>query len=166
MQKHHCVEKQQICRKIRTRGHTILKQQHKYTEQINEQLPVKHGRGTRGAALASNAATREGHRCQRVRQRHATCFFFFKLTRADSGQFTLNRTDSGCIGLNRPYQPESAVSVVSAETAETADLGRNSKKKKKKVQNAPFELNIKPHLTQTHQIQLSVSHKHTNTPIY
>ena len=38
--KHYCVEKQQICRKIRTRGHTILKQQHKYTEQITEQLPT------------------------------------------------------------------------------------------------------------------------------
>ena len=49
-----------------------------------------------------------------------------------------------------PYRPEL---VVSAETVEMADLGRNSRKKKK-VQNTPFELNIKP----------SFSSFHTNTP--
>ena len=56
-----------------------------------------------------------------------------------------------CIELSRlgPYRRKSTVS------AETADSGRNSKKKKKKkVQNALFELNIKP----------SFNSLHTNTP--
>ena len=78
---------------------------------------MKHGHGTRGTALASNAA-------RRVRGTAAPTW-----------------ADSHWIG------PTQAVS------AETADSGQNSKKKKK-VQNTPFELNIKPYF----------SSLHTNTP--
>ena len=91
---------------------------------------VPHPRLTR-----RDAATREGRRCPRVRPCHATWLLFFQADSRrrgfDSGRFTLNR----------------------AVSAETADSGRNSKKKKK-VQNAPFEQNIKP----------SFSSLHTNTP--
>ena len=96
---------------------------------------MKHRRGTRGAVPASDVVTRKGRLCSCVPSRPtASChmaFVFFKPTRADAA-------------LTR---------AVSAETAETADSGRNSRKKKK-VQNAPFELNIKP----------SFSSLHTNTP--
>ena len=92
---------------------------------------VKHRRGTRGAVPASDAATRKGRLCSRVPSRPAAschmAFVFFKPTRADAA-------------LTR---------AVSAETAETADSGRNSRKKKK-VQNAPFELNIKPSFSSLH----------------
>ena len=96
---------------------------------------MKHGRGTRGAVPAFNAAGRGDAQGTPLPARPATschlAFVFFKPTRADAA-------------LTR---------AVSAETAETADSGRNSRKKKK-LQNAPFELNIKP----------SFSSLHTNTP--
>ena len=84
----------------------------------------KHWRGTGGAAPASDAATRRGCCCPRVRPRRATWiprgFHRRELTRL---QRASTWAKSGRLG------PESAVS---AETAETADSGRNSKKKKKK----------------------------------
>ena len=90
------------------------------------QQPVKHGRGTKGAASASDAAGRGNARGTPLPARPAAsghvAFIFLKPTRTNAAP---NRADSGL------YWPESAVSVVSAETAETADSGRNSKKKKK-----------------------------------
>ena len=75
-------------------------------------VTVKHGRGTRGAAPASDAATCEGRRCPRVWPRPAAschvAFIFLKPTRTDAAP---NRVDSrgiepiragiGCIGRNR-----------------------------------------------------------------
>ena len=50
------------------------------------------------------------------------------------------RADEAQIGLTRAISIETSET---AEMAETPESGRNSKKKKK-VQNAPFELNLKP----------------------
>ena len=65
-------------------------------------------------------------------------FFFFladsRQCGSDLGWFALNRANSGHIGWNRRFRPKF--------------------KKKKKVQNTPFELNIKPYF----------SSLHTNTP--
>ena len=113
-------------------------------------VPGKHGRGTGGAAPASDVAghgdaqgtplparpAASGHvdpTWVSSTRANASRFGFDarrrKPIRADSG---LNRPESAGIGQNRPvsagigrYQP------ISAETAETADSGRNSKKKKK-----------------------------------
>ena len=105
---------------------------------------MPHPRPTR-----RDAATREGRRCPRVRPRPAAschkAFIFLKPTHADShrrgsgsGRFARNRADLGLYRLESPKRP------IQAEI----------QKKKKKVQNAPFELNIKP----------SFSSLHTNTP--
>ena len=98
---------------------------------------VSHSRPMR-----RDAATREGRHCSRIRPRHATWLFIF-LSRLVPTRLRLEPICAES-SLN---QPKSAVS------AETADSGRNSKKKKK-VQNAPFELNLKS----------SFSSLHTNTP--
>ena len=101
------------------------------------QQPVKHGRGTKGAASASDAAGRGDARGTPLPARPAAsghvAFIFLKPTRIDAAP---NRADSrgigpirACIGRNRPYRPESAILAVSAETA---DSSQNSKKKKKK----------------------------------
>ena len=85
---------------------------------------MKHGHGTRGVALAFDAATRRGRRCPSVLPRRATWIpHVFCQRGSNLGRFALNQADSG---LNRLYRPELTVS------AETADFGRNSKKKKKK----------------------------------
>ena len=71
-------------------------------------------------------------------------FHFFK---ADSRRLAPTRLRIGpiraCIGWNRPYRPKPPKRPIQAEI-----------QKKKKVQNAPFELNLKP----------SFSSLHTNTP--
>ena len=107
-------------------------------------LAMKHGCGTRGAAPTSDAAGREGCRCPRIRPRHAT-WFLVSFSRLAPMRLQLwpIRSESGQLG---PYRPESAVS------------SRNSKKKKK-VQNAPFEPNIKPYFQLT-------SHKHIKQALY
>ena len=86
-----------------------------------------HGRGARGAAPASNAATCEGRCWLRVGLRPATCFFFpptradAARTRADSRWIGLIRTYSGRIGRNcrngwfKPKPPR----PVQAETADS-----------------------------------------------
>ena len=101
-------------------------------------VAVKHERGTRGAAPASNTARRGDARetplptCSAV-SCHVAFVFSSRLapTRLRLGPI---RTESSCIGRNRRFRPKF--------------------KKKKKVQNAPFEQNIKP----------SFSSLHTNTP--
>ena len=99
---------------------------------------MKYGHGTRGAAPVSGTATHEGRRCPHVGPRHATWFFLADSRRrgSDLGRFTLNRANSGRIGRKSRFRL------------------KFKKKKKKKVQNAPFELNIKPYF----------SSLHTNTP--
>ena len=86
---------------------------------------MKHGRGTRGAAPASDAATRRGRCCPRVPPRRATwiprVFSRFAPTRL--------RLVPIRVELGRLW-PESAVS------AETDDSGRNYKIKKKKKEGA------------------------------
>ena len=82
--------------------------------------PGKHGRGTGGAAPASDAAGRGDAQGTPLPARPATWiprgFHRRAPTRADSG-----RLGPESAGIGR-YQP------VSAEPAETADSGRNSKK--------------------------------------
>ena len=89
-----------------------------------EDLCGKHGRGSRGAAPASDAATCEGC-CYRVQ-----FFFFFFLNSCrrglELGQFVLIQAELGWFAPTR---------AISGETSETADSGQ----KKKKVQNAPFQ---------------------------
>ena len=102
-------------------------------------VAVKHECGTRGAAPASNTARRGDARgtplptCSAVSCHVA--FVFFKLTRTDAAS---TQADLRWIELYRP-KPSIQVEI---------------QKKKKKVQNAPFEQNIKP----------SFSSLHTNTP--
>ena len=74
------------------------------------------------------------------------CFFYAdsRWCGSNSGRFALNWADLGHIGINRLYWPKPPKRLIQAEI----------QKKKKKVQNAPFELNIKP----------SFSSLHTNTP--
>ena len=83
----------------------------------------KHGRGTGGAAPASNAAGRGDAQGTPLPARPAASGHvdptWVSSTRADASRFG---PESAGIGR---YRPESA------ETAETADSGRNSKKKKK-----------------------------------
>ena len=103
--------------------------------------PVKHRR-SETRQRARNAAARASGRV-------ITCGFFF-LSRLAPTRLLLEpiHTESGRLG------PKSAVSAVSADmavSAETPDSGRNSKKR---VQNTPFQLNLKP----------SFSLLHTNTP--
>ena len=84
-------------------------------------VTVKYGRGTRGAAPASNAVGRGDVRGTPLPTRSAaSChvvFVFFKLTRANAAP---TRADLSQIGPTW---------AVSAETAKMADSGRNSKKK-------------------------------------
>ena len=104
----------------------------------------KHGRGTRGAAPASDAAGRGDAQgtplparpvaSSRAVPRGSHVVFTDASQRGfDARRREPNRADSG---LNRPYRPESAVS------AKTTDSGRNSKKKKKETQNASFYLTL------------------------
>ena len=99
---------------------------------------MKYGHGTRGVAPVSDTATHEGRRCLHVGPCHATWFFLADSHQrgSDLGRFTLNRANSGCIGQKSRFRR------------------KFKKKNKKKVQNAPFELNIKPYF----------SSLHTNTP--
>ena len=112
-------------------------------------LAVKHGCGTRGAALASDGVGCGDARgkplpaCPAASRSIMPRGFCFFLSRLAPTWLRLGPIHAES-GLN---QPESTVS------AETADSGRNSRKKKR-VQNAPFKLNIKP----------SFSSFHTNTP--
>ena len=115
---------------------------------LQELEPGKHGRGTGGAAPASDAVGRSDAQGTPLPARPAASGHvdptWFSPTRADVSRYGFDarrrepiRADSGLyrpisanIGQNRPELP------VSAETAETADSGRNSKKKK--TQNALF----------------------------
>ena len=66
-------------------------------------LPRKHGRGTRGATPASDAARRETQRPTRLPARQTAptfFFFFFSRIRADSTRFTSMRLDSCRIGFD------------------------------------------------------------------
>ena len=88
--------------------------------------PIKHGRGTRGAAPTSDVATRQGSHCPRV-QPHPATWIPRVFSRLAPTQLQLGpiRAESGQLG---------------PKSAETDDSGRNlKKKKKKKVQNAPFD---------------------------
>ena len=73
-----------------------------YTHNTTPQSqPRKHGRGTRGAAPASDVA-RRGMRCptRLPARRTASAFFFFSRIRADSARFAPMRLDSCRIGFN------------------------------------------------------------------
>ena len=76
--------------------------------------PIKHGRGTRGAAPTSDVATRKGSHCPRV-QPHPVAWIPRVFSRLAPTQLQLGpiRVESGQLG------PESAVS------AETDDSSRN-----------------------------------------
>ena len=105
---------------------------------------MKHRRGTRGATPASDAVTRQGRRCPRVRPRRATCIprVFSRLVPTQLRLGSI-RAESGQLGL---------------ESDEPDDSCRNSKKKK--VQNAPFDLYLNPtsaQFTQTPKHKLSTS---------
>ena len=113
--------------------------------------PRKHGRGTGGAALVSDAAGRGDAQGTPLPARLAASGHvdptWFSPTRADASRHGFdacrrqpNRANSG---LNRPYRPESAV------LAETADSGRNSKKKKKNPERTVL-LNTNPTSAQFH----------------
>ena len=88
-----------------------------------------------------SGATREGHRCLRVRPCHASWVFFFLFYFSRLAPMRLRlgliRTESGQL---RPYRLKPPIQA--------------KIQKKKKVQNTPFELNIKPYF----------SSLHTNTP--
>ena len=116
---------------------------------------MKHGRGTRGAALASDAAGRGDAPGTLLPARPAVSSLIvprgFHVFLADSrwhgsnsSRFARNRADSGRIGWNgrnRWFRPK-------------------FKKKKKRVQNAPFDLYLNPtsaHFTQTPKHKLSTS---------
>ena len=109
-------------------------------------VAVKHERGTRGAAPASNAARRSNARgtplptCSAV-SCHVAFVFSSRLapTRLRLGPI---RTESSCIGRNRRFRPK-------------------FKKKKKRCKTHRLNKILNPpsaHFTQTHQIQLSASH--------
>ena len=96
------------------------------------QQPVKHGRGTNGAAPASDAAGRGDARGMPLpahpaaSRRVMPCgFHFFK---ADSRRLAPTRLRIGpiraCIGRNRPYRPKPPKRPIQAEI--------QKKKKKKK----------------------------------
>ena len=90
-----------------------------------------HGLGSRPLTLASDAAGRGDAGGTPLTACRASSYHVDSPTRADAAQ----------IGLTRAV---SAKTGETAEMAETPKSGQNSKKKKKKVQNAPFELNLKP----------------------
>ena len=82
---------------------------------------MKHGRGTKGATPASDAAGSGDMRGMPLPARPiASChvaFVFFKPTQLRLWPI---RTESGRLG---PYRHESVVSAVSAETAKMVDSG-------------------------------------------
>ena len=102
---------------------------------------MKHGRDTRGVAPASDVAGHDDARGTPLPTHPAMfghmVFFFFlaDLHRHgyDSGRFVLNWANLGRINRNHRFRTK-------------------FKKKKKKVQNSPFEINIK-NLTSTHFTQ-------------
>ena len=71
-------------------------------------VPVKHERGARRAALASDAVMRWGCRCPCVGAHLATCFFFHdsRWHGLNSVQFTLNCTEYQAKPLKWPIRPE------------------------------------------------------------
>ena len=85
---------------------------------------MKHRRGTRGAAPASDAARGMPLPARPAASGHVMPRGFFVFL-ADSRQLV-------------PTRAVSAISAILAETADTAEI------QKKRAQNAPFEPNIKP----------------------
>ena len=102
--------------------------------------PRKHGRGTRGAAPASDAGRGVKCDCLRVGPRLRFFFFFFSRIRAYSARFAPMRLDSCRIGFDsrrtgliRPksgyishigsYRPAADTAETGRNTPETAEIG-------------------------------------------
>ena len=92
--------------------------------------PRKHGRGTRGAAPASDAARRG---CPRVGPR-LRFFFFFSRIRADSARFAPMRLDSCRIGFDshRIGLIRHESSHIGANRAESARIREKKIKKRRR----------------------------------
>ena len=98
-------------------------------------MPRKHGRGTRGAAPASDAGCGVRCGCPRVHPRLRFFFFFsdsrrLDSIRADAARFVLNRlrfasnrADSAKIGPYRPYRVVSTGGRYGRNRPETAEIG-------------------------------------------
>ena len=88
----------------------------------------KHGRGTKGAAPASDAATCKGHCCLRVGA--ASSFFFFHNSRQLAPMRRRLRPICTKLGCFAPYR---SISGKTTDTSpELADSGWNLRKKKQK----------------------------------
>ena len=102
--------------------------------------PRKHGRGTRGAAPASDAGRGVKCDCRRVGPCLRFFFFFFSRIRAGSARFAPMRLDScrigfdsrrtglirpksGCISHIGSYRPAADTAETGRNTPETAEIG-------------------------------------------
>ena len=90
-----------------------------------------YGRSSRAIAPASDMAGRGDAGGTPLTARRAVSYHVDFPTRANAAQL-------------EPYWPKPTKLAKWPVQAETAESSQNSKKKKKKVQNAPFELNLKP----------------------